>query len=454
MRAFPCSRPRRRCRSLNARRRKRLARSTPIVTIAPFRGLRYDPARVDPSTVIAPPYDVVGEDAVAALHDRSPYNVGHIESPRAAGGGDPYAHAAVLLEAWRREGVVVREEAPVYYVYEQRSAIGGERVARRCCFARMRLSPFEDGIVRPHEHTMSGPKADRLALLRATRVNISPLLVMYQDASGAAAAVIANATATQPVYSATDDRGDEHRLWIVDDPAAVEALTAAAAASPATIADGHHRYETALNYRAERDGADEGARWVLAGLVADDEPGLVVLPTHRLLPDAQPSADFVARLGELYDIEQIDVSGGVEGLWARVEAGASDAGTFGLLGLDGASLHLLRARSPEAIDAAMPAGWSAASRALDVLILNETILHPLLGLDAAAFTAGRVEFSEDVDEAWEWTRGEPGRLAFLVNATRIDQVVAVADAGEVMPQKSTFFYPKLATGMVLNPLDE
>ena len=400
--------------------------------------------------MIAPPYDVVGEDAVAALHARSPYNVGHVESPRAADGGDPYAHAAALLEAWQREGVLVREEAAVYYVYEQRSAIGGERVARRCCFARMRLSPFEDGVVRPHEHTMSGPKADRLALLRATRVNISPLLVMYQDASGAAAEVVASATAAQPVYSATDDRGDEHRLWIVDDPDAVEALTAAAATSTATIADGHHRYETALNYRAERGASDDGASWVLAGLVAEDEPGLVVLPTHRLLPDAQAPADFAARLGKLYEVEEVD---GIEELWSRVQAGASEPGTFGLLGLGGAGLHLLRARTADAIDARMPAEWSPASRALDVLILNETILSPLFGLDDAAFTAGRVEFSEDAEEAWEWTQAEPGRLAFLVNATRVDQVVSVADAGEVMPQKSTFFYPKLATGMVLNPLD-
>ena len=408
--------------------------------------------------MIAPPYDVVGEDAVAALHARSPFNVGHIESPRVAGDGDRYAHAAALLDTWQREGVLIRDEAPAYYVYEQRTAIGGERIARRCCFARMLLSPFDDGVVRPHEHTMSGPKADRLALLSATRVNISPLLVMYQDASGDAAAVIDQATAGEPVYTATDDRGDEHRLWIVDDAASVEALTAAAADSTATIADGHHRYETALNYRAERGGSDggsggrdEGARWVLAGLVAEDEPGLVVLPTHRLLPDTEPSADFTDRLAELYEIEAVD---GIEELWSRVQAGASSPGTFGMLGFGGSELHLLRPRSAGALDARMPAEWSPASRALDVLILNETILAPLLGLDDAAFTAGRVEFSEDVEEAWEWTQAAAGRLAFLVNSTRVDQVVSVADAGEVMPQKSTFFYPKLATGMVLNPLDE
>ena len=361
--------------------------------------------------------------------------------------------------------MLLREATPAYYVYEQRTTIEGERVARRCFLARLRLSPFADGLVRPHERTMAGPKADRLALLRATRTNVSPLLVMYRDASGAGGAILANATVERPAFVATDDRGDEHRLWIAA-AADVAALTAAAAASNATIADGHHRYETALAYLEERGGADgagEGECWVLAGLVAEDEPGLVVSPTHRLVRDAKPPAGLAARLGELYEIERLgsdlsDLSdpanaGAARRLWGQVQAGRARPGTFGLLGLDGPSLHLLRARSPEALDAAMPAEWSAASRGLDVLILNETILRPLLAIDAAAFAAGRVEFSEDVGEAWEWTQAAAGRLAFLVNATRVEQVVAVADAGEVLPQKSTYYYPKLATGMVLNPLD-
>ena len=413
--------------------------------------------------MIAPPYDVVGEADVAALHARSPHNVAHIESPRVEGDADRYAHAAALLGEWERSDVLLREARPCYYVYEQRTTIEGERVARRCFFARLRLSPLGDGLVRPHERTMSGPRADRLALLRATRVNVSPIFVMYRDAAGSARAILTNATEAPPAFAATDDRGDEHRLWIVDYAADLAALTAAAATSNATIADGHHRYETALAYLEERGSEAGGERYVLAGLVAEDEPGLVVLPTHRLVPDARPPAGFAARLGELYEIEPLgsdlsDLSdpsnaGAARRLWEQVQAGRGRPGTFGLLGLEGPSLHVLRARSAEALDAAMPAEWSAASRGLDVLILNETILRPLLGIDAAAFAAGRVEFSEDVGETWEWTQAAAGRLAFLVNATRVDQVVAVADAAEVLPQKSTYYYPKLATGMVLNALD-
>ena len=169
-------------------------RSPTIVEIAPFRGLRYDPDRVDPSAVIAPPYDVVGDDDVDALQARSPFNIAHIESPRDTEGEDRYAHAAALLAAWEADGALLRDEAPAYYAYEQRTTIEGERVARRCFFARLRLSPYEAGEVRPHERTMTGPKADRLSLLRATRTNVSPIFVMYADRDGTAREILANAS--------------------------------------------------------------------------------------------------------------------------------------------------------------------------------------------------------------------------------------------------------------------
>ena len=415
--------------------------------------------------MIAPPYDVVGDTEVQALHDRSPHNIAHVESPRARG-EDRYEHAAAALRRWESAGALRREDAPACYAYEQVTRIQGEWTARRSFFARLRLSPYEAGLVRPHERTMAAPKADRLALLRATRTNVSPILVLYRDARGAATALLAAVAQREPAFEATDDRGDRHRLWVLDDETSIATLLAAAAGSKITMADGHHRYETALGYLDERggeDGEDEGARWVLAALAAEDDPGVVVLPTHRLVPDARPPADFHERLAALYAIEPLagdlaDLADPANGaaaarLWERVQAGAGQPGTFGLIGLERASLHLLRARSAEALDAAMPAQWSAASRSLDVLILNETILDPLLGIDAAALASGRVEFTEDVQQAWEWTAGSEGRLAFLINPTRVEQIVSVADAGELLPQKSTFFYPKLATGMVLNPLD-
>ena len=280
-------------------------------------------------------------------------------------------------------------------------------------------------------------------------------------AEGAAAAVLGDVAAGEPAFEATDGRRGRHRLWVVGDEPQIETLRAAAAASNATMADGHHRYETALDYLAASD--EDGRRWVLACLVAEDDPGLVVLPTRRLVREAKPPSGFLARLEELYAVERLageladlaDPSNqaAVARLWQQVQAGAKTPGTFGLIGLEGTSLDLLRARSPEALDAAMPRGWSPASRSLDVLILTETILDPLLGIGADALAGGRVEFSEDIGQAWEWALSGADRLAFLVNPTRVEQVVAVADAGDVLPQKSTFYYPKLATGMVLNRLD-
>ena len=411
---------------------------------------------MDPDAVLAPPYDVVDEDEVAALHARSPYNAARVESPR--GGAERFAEAAAALRRWEAEGVLRREAAPALYAYEQRAPVGGAVRTRRGCLARLRLSPFADGAVRPHERTMAAPKAERLALLRATATNVSPIFVIAADPSGGAAALLAGAAAREPAFAATDARGGEHRLWVIDRPAEIARLAAAFAPGRATIADGHHRYETALDHLAEGGaGAAEGRRWVLACLVPEGDPGLAVLPAHRLVPAADLPPDFRARLEALYDIEPLEESGGpADGaaarLWERVRASAAAPGTFGLLGPAGTGPRLLRPRSREAIDAAMPAGWSAASRALDVLILTETILGPLLGIGAAELAGGRVEFSEDAERAGAWALAAPGRLAFLVNPPRVDQVAAVADAGEVLPQKSTFFYPKLATGMVLNPL--
>ncbi len=405
--------------------------------------------------MIAPPYDVVDEDEVAALHASSPYNIGRVEAPR--GGDERFEAAAAALRSWEAEGVLLRDPAPVLYAYEQRTRIEGDdgppRV-RRGCFARLRLTPYEAGEVLPHERTMAAPKAERLALMEATQANVSPILVI-SGASTDAVTLLDEVAAREPVFAATDGRGDQHRLWVIDDPSEIARLVEAAASAPVTIADGHHRYETALEHLEGR--GEEGRRWMLACLVPANAPGLDIFPTHRLVPGVDVTAELVERLAALYEVEPLAAGGaGSEAarrLWEAVRAEAARPGTFGVIGLPGGGLHLLRPRSREAIDALMPAEWSEASRALDAQILNQTILEPLLGIDAAELRAGRVQFSEDAGHAAAWVRGEPGRLAFLVNPPSVERVVAMASAGGVMPQKATYFYPKLATGMVLNRLD-
>ena len=367
-----------------------------------------------------------------------------------------YRAAAEALRRWQSEGVLRRDEAPDYYVYEQRFNVQGAISTRRCFFARLRLHPPQDGVVRPHEATMPGPVEDRLRLLRATHTNVSPIFAIFEDGEGTARAILEDTARGIPLCEATDDRGDRHRLWKVGDTQPIEALTAAVDASAVTIADGHHRYVTALAYQEEH--RSEAARWVLAGLVPLGDPGLLILPNHRLVKIDRLPEDFLRRLSQLYipdDITPKSWDGtAVHRLWGRVQANARGPTTFGVIGIEEQHLHVLTARSRDAIDGAMPAKQSSASRSLDVAILTATVLRPLLGIDDAALAAGeRVDFTEDVGEAWrQLERGRYG-LAFLVNPVRVEQVIAVADGGELMPQKSTFFYPKLYAGMVLNPLD-
>jgi len=268
--------------------------------------------------------------------------------------------------------------------------------------------------------------------------------------------VLASVVERAPDFEAIDGRDDRHRLWVIDGTSDLETLTGVLEASDVTIADGHHRYATALTYHEER--GDEASGWVLMGLVAADDPGLLILPNHRLVRVDERPADLRARLEELYVLDDITPKSwdgtAIHRLWGRVQANAGGAPTFGLVGLEEQHLHVLTARSRDAIDRAMPQSWSAASRGLDVSVLTETILKPALGLDEADLAAGeRVTFTEEVEEVWRRAEQSHNVLGFLVNPTRVDQVIAVADADELMPQKATFFYPKLGTGLVLNRLD-
>ncbi len=433
-----------------------------MTEIRPFRGLRYAPAKVQGSDVIAPPYDVVGTDAVAALHARSPHNAAHLENP-AGDERDRFQGAARLLRAWQAEGVLKRDGKPAYYVYEQRAkipagALAGKTVTRRCFFARTRLHRPEEGIVRPHEATLAGPREERLRLLRATQTNISPVFGMFLDEHDAAKRLLAEVAKREPAMEATDATGDRHRLWVVDAPLDVRTLTDTLKASNVTIADGHHRTHTALDYRDEAAAKKKG-RWtgnepenfVLMGLIPEDDPGLVILPIHRLVHGEVPER-LMERLAALYRVEPV---ADAQAAWAAVQANAMGPVSFGLLGATApGSAHVLTARFPQAVANAMPARISEASKGLDALVLTETVLTPVFGIDRTVLTQGkRVTFTEGLDEAAEAVRTGEARLAFLVNPTRPQQVTQVADAGEVMPQKTTFYYPKLATGMVFNPLD-
>lgn len=399
---------------------------------------------------------MVDAEQVHALRARSPYNIAHVECSTELD-EESYRNAANTLRRWQEERVLKRDHSAAYYVYEQRFAVHDELHVRRSFFARMRLQAYTEGHIRPHESTMAGPVQDRLQLLRSTTTNVSPIFAMFDDKSGTARGIFDLTTNTPPLFESHDDHGNEHRLWVLDDPTHVDSLTKTLDDSVVTIADGHHRYTTALEYSVEQ--ASEPASWVMTGLVPLDEPGLIVLPTHRLVKTDHTNHNLLESLSDLYVAEDVtppNATGNtaVKTLWDRVQENANVSTTFGVLGIEDQRTYLLKVRSAEAIAHAMPAQLSRVSQSLDVSILTETILRPILGIDHATLTDGaRVDFTEHIETAWDAIQSGRFQLAFLVNPVRVQQVTEVADAGELMPQKATFFYPKLHTGMVLNPLD-
>lgn len=425
----------------------------------PFRALRYAVASTDASAVIAPPYDVISPAQQEELYARGPHNIVRLEFGREQGAGR-YAAAAEMLRTWQAEGVLTAEAESALYLYEQEFSHNGHTYRRRAVLGRVRLEPLDGGGIRPHEFTMSRPKEDRLNLLRATRANISPVYALTRDESGAFAAALDRVTGT-PVADADDLLGHHHRLAVISDPELQSVLAAAVAAGPLYIADGHHRYETALVYRDERRAAasrwtgDEPENFVLMGITAARDPGLLIRPIHRLIERAATVSNMIDNLRAAFDIAD---AGNLSDPAARAELATGLArrdarSVFGMAGGEPGRLHRLSLRDQAAVEAGMPEGHPAAWRALDVNVLQYGVLQPLYGIDADALAAGAVAFTEDAEEALRSVEDGTASAAFLLNSTRPEDIFAVADAGDRMPQKSTFFYPKLGTGLVINSHD-
>jgi uncharacterized protein (DUF1015 family) len=432
-----------------------------MADVRPFRALRYDAAHADPALAIAPPYDVISPSEQAELYERSPYNAVRIEyGEKRAGDGDAdnrYTRAAADVAAWQRDRVLVRDEAPAIYAYAQEFEARGHRFRRRAWFAAVRLEEWEKGVIRPHEHTLSGPKVDRLELLRATRVQISPVYCLFRPCVDAPPMPSIDGA---PLYDVEAD-GQRHVLSAVLDAEAIGRFAAHLAACDVYIADGHHRYETALNYRNEvraraaKWTGEEPENFVLMALTDAADPGLVVLPTHRLVTPPRFPVDAIDRIARFFDVTPMAAQRG-DRLASMLEqlAGPGGRTAFAAAGLDHRARHLLMLRDRAAVEALMPADEPAAWKRLDVNVLQYGILEQVFGIDAASLAAGgAVAYTQDPVEAVAAIEAERARVAFVLNATPVDQVFAVADTGGRMPQKSTYFYPKLPTGLVMNPLD-
>ena len=417
-----------------------------MADVQPLRALHYDLNRVGPlADLVAPPYDVIDAGQRDRLAGGSPYNVVEIDLPQAT--GDPYTAAARMFEGWIREGAIVEGEEPAIWALAQEyDAPGrGGRRERQGFFCRVRVEDYGPGRIRPHERTHPGPKEDRLRLTRATRANLSPIFSLYSDPDGAAWAALAPFTSRKPWGEVTDSDGTRHRVWPVTDPEAIAAVQRATSDAELLIADGHHRYETARVY-AEEVGGEGEHRYVLMCLVALEDPGLTVFPTHRLVrglsPEQQETLGAVIR--EAFDVEETTVE-------AIVPEGDGPV-RIGYIDSHFRRPFMLTLKDQGIADAALE-GHSEAYRRLDTAVLEALILKGTLKMtdDDISHLRG-LGYARDAEEALDLVDRGAFDCAFFMRATPVDQVREVAAAGESMPPKSTYFFPKLLTGLIFNPL--
>lgn len=414
-----------------------------MADVQPLRALHYDLAEVGSlDDVAAPPYDVIDPEQRRRLADRSPYNVVRVDLPE--GDPDPYSEAATTFERWQDEGAVVRDDEPALWTLTQDyTGPDGRELTRHGVFARVRVEDYGPGRIRPHERTHPGPKEDRLRLTRATKANLSPIFSLYDDPTGATAAVL---EAAEPFGEQTDEDGTVNHLGRVADPAAIAAFQAALEPAELLIADGHHRYETARVYADEVGGEGEH-RYVLMCLVALQDSGLTVFPTHRLIRDTTPQSQeaLANTLRELFAIEEIEQAA------LRPPDGDGPL-TMGYIDAHFQRAFRLTLKDQASADEAlrdMPEPY----RHLDTAVLEALVLNGPLGLseDDIAHLRG-LGYSRTDDEALQLVLSGEYDAAFFLRATPIDQVRAIAAAGVNMPPKSTYFFPKVPTGLLFNPL--
>lgn len=430
--------------------------------IEAFRGIRYDLGHVGSlSDVVAPPYDVIGPELQDELYQRHPSNIIRLILNRGEPGDDGdaerYSRAARYLRNWQREGVLKQDQEPAIYVYHQVFDYGGQHITRRGFMARLRLEPFGEGRVFPHEETHAAAKADRLKLFTACRANLSQIFGIYPDPANEAQEMLEAAIIESTPLEAVDHLGVVHRLWCVNDLKLHCDLAAVMGDKTLYVADGHHRYETACNYRDQLNAesplpANHPANYVMSMFVGMSDPGMIVLPTHRLFNGAPEltAADLQSKLSSAFDTEPAGTGAtAAKEIWSSIEA----AGEQGSLALytradDSWTRITLNAGGVAAL-AEAAAEQSDDWRSLGVSVLHRLVMEQLLG----ATELPKPTYVHLVDEVVAGIQEGSYPLAALVMPATLEHIRRISEHGERMPAKSTYFYPKLLSGLVLNPLE-
>ncbi len=443
-----------------------------MAKIVPFRGLRYNPEKIaDFNAVMAPPYDVISPEMQEALYQRDPYNVVRLilgkTSDSDTDQDNRYTRSASDFQTWLDQAILLRDVEPSIYLYDQEYPLeGGEVVVRSGFMALTRIEDFSSGMVKPHEKTLAGPKADRLNLTRACKANFSPIFSIYSDPCCVLESLNRKERERAPDIAVVDGDGVKHRLWQVTDPGQVAKAQNLIDNKPLFIADGHHRYETAINYRNEMRARHPGYsgkelfNFVLMYFSNMEDKGMLIFPTHRLVHGLAGFnvAELVGALKEYFEVDAAAVNpmdaAGRREAQSRLKEKGEQGHTLALFA-GGGTVYYLTLKDDALMDRFFDEKSPKALRTLDVSILHRLIFEKLLHISPEAQEKQtHLKYVKNFDEPFERVVSGEFQAAFLMNPPRMSEVRDVANAGEKMPQKSTYFYPKLLTGLVINPIVE
>lgn len=433
-----------------------------MASIVPLKGLRYDEKKAGSiKDIVTPPYDVISTAEQEKYYNTNPYNIIRLEYgyklPTDTGTDNRYTRAADCLDQWQSQGVMRQEDKPSLYLYQQQFSVGDKILTRTGIICGVKLEPYKNGVVLPHEETMPKHKADRLALMQASKANFSPIFGLYSDSERKIDNLLIKLTQDLPMsINFNDHWGNGHRLWVIDDEKILQEVQKLMEPQRIFIADGHHRYETALNYAQENPSAD----YIMMTLVNLYDPGLVILPTHRMISKNETNPNellnalnedfFVEKATTADENEIADLMADLAGLNENSSSGSEHRQVFGLY-LGKGNFYTFKLRDEQTITQKMPSDKSQAWRKLDVSVLQKLILENLMSIDQETVAGGEVvKYTRDAQEAVQAVDEGRCNMSFLMNPTLITEVTEVAANGEKMPQKSTFFYPKLITGLVIN----
>lgn len=438
-----------------------------MAEIRPFHGLRYNPSLIkDLSTVICPPYDVISPSLHEDLHARNDYNFIRLEDARQSPGDTPennkYTRTAATLVQWIDQKILIPEKSPALYLHDHYFQLQGKEHKRRGITVRVRLEEWERMIIRPHEGILSAPKEDRQNLLWALNVNTSPILMMYQDPHREIASILEKETHKQPVINTTTPEGDMHKVWAITEPETVNLIAGAMADQPFYIADGHHRYTSALTYRRDKmtmapgTSPDDAINFVMTTLVDFADPGLIILAPHRLIRGLSKTIldELITRLGAFFKIKELTAS--ASDIWERIDTLVSVPDVFRMAFFGPATdkFYILELPDINAIAQTMPYFHSDLYRKLDVSIVDHLILEKVLELGVGGADEAKIHYSYDRQDAVNLIAKQEFQLCFFLKPVKPELIKAVADANDKMPRKSTYFYPKAPAGLVVNKLTD